>query len=186
MKKTYYCCLNLEERYDNFLRQSMDQLSHYLSCPPVEVNYSFHELSIDSKNEVLNTLEQQDDIYGFFSLTLFSIRKRLGQVSRLFILCSPDDKIATLAKKECPNALWGVSNTQVSATYDLDNKFIIWHEALHLLGADDCYDLSKGDRGPNCECKKCIMQYEPTKYTVGEWPFLCDRNIDRIRKWVLE
>jgi hypothetical protein len=164
----------------------MDQLSDYLSCPPVDVNYNFEELPAKLKNTISDVLEKQNDIISFFGLTLSGLRKNLRRVSRLFILCPPHNKIATMSKKECPNAYWGFSNGQVSATYDLDNKFIIWHEALHLLGAEDCYDLSKGDRGPNCECKKCIMQYEPTKYTVGEWPFLCDRNIDRIRKWVLE
>lgn len=186
MKKTYYCCLNLEQRYDNFLRESMDQLSHYLSCPPVEVNYSFEELPAKLKNTISDVLETENDIISFFAWTLSALHKNLRRVSRLFILCPPDGKIAALAKKKSPNVLWGLSNTQVSATYYLDNEFIIWHEALHLLDADDCHDISKGDRGPNCECKNCIMQYEPTKYTVGEWPFLCTRNIDRIRKWVLE
>jgi len=186
MKRTYYCCRNIEERYDAFLRKAVDQLSRYLSSPPVEADYRFHQLPMDSKNVVSNILKQQHNIDGFFGQTLCSLRERLRQVSRLFILCSPHGRIAALAQKQSPNARWGISSTQVSATYCLDNEYIVWHEALHLLGAEDCYDLSKGDRGPNCECKNCSMQYAPTKQTVNRWPFLCGGNMDRIRKWILE
>lgn len=61
------------------------------------------------------------------------------------------------------------------------DKYIIWHEMLHLLGAYDCYDLSKNERGPNCDLPNCIMQYEATMANVGKWPFLCNGNLQLVR-----
>ena len=58
-------------------------------------------------------------------------------------------------------ALWGAEVTGLLATVYRENpdKYIIWHEVLHIFGAEDCYDVS----GQNtCELSTCIMQYAPT------------------------
>ena len=63
---------------------------------------------------------------------------------------------------------------------------VIIHELLHLLGADDCYDMTKEDWGPNCGLPNCIMQYQATIDNVGDWPFLCEKNIEKIRNRINE
>ncbi len=182
IKNTYYCTLGLDERHDEFLRNSMDELFRHLSDSPMGFDCPFHELVIEHRTILSDVLEERNDIFEFFALSLSKIRKKVRQISRLFILCPTESKIAYLAKKECPNAVWGFSNTQVSATYSLNNKYIVWHELLHLFEVDDCH-CGPEKPGPTCELTNCIMQYAPTPQTVGEWPFLCQKNIKRIQSW---
>ena len=79
-----------------------------------------------------------------------------------------------------PSSSGGVTNGRVAFVYGACDEHVLWHEALHTLGAEDCYDVE--DQGPTCERDNCIMQYAPTKCNVGEWPFLCGDNVKRIRE----
>ncbi len=98
--------------------------------------------------------------------------------TKLLVVCPPDHHLAKLAKKSLPTAVYGAANSFFAAVYH-ESKQVIWHEILHLLGADDCYQLSKSGDVVQRECRdlpNCIMQYDPEE-SNGEWPFLCDRNI---------
>jgi hypothetical protein len=103
-------------------------------------------------------------------------------VPRLIVGCLRNHNLAKSALDNNPNALWGAHLGFLSLVYEHGNRHIVWHEALHLLGAEDCYHLP--DRGPTCKSDNCIMQYETNETNVGEWPFLCGKNIKRIRERV--
>jgi len=60
----------------------------------------------------------------------------------------------------------------------LKNKSTIWHEALHLLGLDECYD--ENTLGRNCNCETCVMQYGLPLRVDEKWPSpLCDNLCDK-------
>jgi hypothetical protein len=103
---------------------------------------------------------------------------------RTFIVtaCRNDHPLAQLARKGNPKAVWGATCGRFALVYNLGNPYGVWHEALHLLRAQDCY--AADDHGPTCELQNCIMQYAATHETVGDWPFLCAPNCDRVRRFV--
>jgi hypothetical protein len=142
----------------------------------------FHKVSIDEQRII------ESSPLEFRSA---SLRELVGQLSSkvtppfyvesspLIILCTPSSTFAKLTKKDNPTARWGGNLGNLSVVYNVLNKYILWHEVFHILGAEDCYQLP--DRGPTCNIPNCIMQYEPTQVSVGDWPFLCGDNCVRVR-----
>ncbi len=187
MRKTFFCCIDLDERGDGFLQKSMEEFSRLLSLPPIQIDYKFEPLSANLKEEVVSVIESKPDIGNCSNAVQYYFYNKFGYSANLVVLCPPDSALHAIALQSYPSALWGISNAGLAVIYNLDNKYVVWHETLHILGADDCYDLDKGNRGPNCELNNCIMQYEATKENVGTWPFLCKKNISlvksRINKW---
>jgi hypothetical protein len=98
----------------------------------------------------------------------------------MLIYLRPDSSIAENVRRAVKRNTgldnWGVTSGHTTLVYK-HNKWIIWHEALHLLGVDECYDVKTRIRKPDCNCETCIMQYEPSEKWVGEWS-LCDKNIE--------
>jgi hypothetical protein len=96
----------------------------------------------------------------------------------VFVFCERDDPIAKAARKENPLADWGAAREDDYAlAWTPDNKFLIWHEAMHLLFAKDCYD-SAGKT--TCEEPLCIMQYVPCDQNCGGDLRLCRANVQRL------
>lgn len=98
----------------------------------------------------------------------------------LCILCSPSSSPASLAKRENGSALRGavLPGTDIALVYYAsDGGVTVWHEILHLFGADDCYE----PMDHTCECDSCIMRFGQNRRTLGHWPFLCNHNLVRIR-----
>jgi len=99
----------------------------------------------------------------------------------LVIYCEPSSNIAKAIKKTNKIAEWGLCfQHRISAVYEKNNKYIIWHEVLHLFGVSDCYDIGNPNGPLTCELEKCLMQYAPQEGNVAPWPFLCKSNI----KWL--
>jgi hypothetical protein len=97
---------------------------------------------------------------------------------KILVCCKDDSKLAKMAKTYVPIAKWGLMNNEVIlAVYKLNNKYILWHEVLHLFGVDDCYDYKDPYNGTTCGLDNCLMQYAPSVKTVRKWPFLCEKNI---------
>lgn len=95
------------------------------------------------------------------------------QPSGLTIYC-PDSSspIIQAARARLPHALWGINFAGLlSLTYVTNNPHALWHETLHLLGAQDHYDLTTFQT--TCPLSTCIMQFAPSQQTIGEQPFLC-------------
>lgn len=99
----------------------------------------------------------------------------------IIVCCSPGHPVTARCVEEAPHAVWGATEWLVALVYSSLNRFIIWHEMLHLLRAEDCYDPDDRDE-VTCGFEGCIMQYAPTSCTVRQRPFLCDGNVQRIRK----
>jgi len=93
----------------------------------------------------------------------------------VYFACPETHEFAQASLRNNPDALWGSAYGALGLIYHRVDRYITWHEALHLLGAEDCYDLP--DKGPTCELSNCIMQYIPCLSTVGAWPFICEENV---------
>ncbi len=104
---------------------------------------------------------------------------------RLFVFCQGDEPFVTEAQKQNPDALWGAAVTDphgivpYALAWRPDNKYLLWHEALHVLGADDCYDRSSG--ASTCPEQRCIMQYVPNEQNCSGDLFLCQNTIARLK-----
>jgi hypothetical protein len=102
----------------------------------------------------------------------------LGQ--RFFAFCKGEESFVSAARLSNPDAEWGPAERGVFAlAWEPGNKFLIWHEVLHLLYAQDCYD-SKGRT--TCGEDQCIMQYIPNSANCGESIRICGNNITQIIK----
>ena len=183
MLKLFYYCLNMDEIAKQFVVKSLSELTDLLSQPPVQVEFRPDPLPEKFRKDKLIS-EPCSDILCF-SLWCKRIFFELLNHYPLLVYCRKDSKVAEAAIKENERAIWGLckDDYSVSAVYQPENKYILWHETLHLFGVDDCYDLQKPNAGTTCGLDNCLMQYAPQKDTVGEWPFLCQKNIKRIQNW---
>jgi len=170
-----------------FVEESLCELSELLKSPPVEIELKAVLLPAKVvqivESELQNPPQQTEEPFRAYWLT---INRKLSppEWSPLMVYCKPDSELAMAARKQCPKAIWGYMVDYIlSAVYRPGNKYILWHEILHLFDVDDCYLPNDPYAGPTCELPNCIMQYEPLKETVGEWPFLCQENIKRIQAW---
>jgi hypothetical protein len=85
------------------------------------------------------------------------------------------------ARARLPNALWGISlSGTLSLTYAPRNLYALWHESLHLLGAQDHYDPT--NFRSTCQMPSCLMQYAPDEHTVGSHPFVCPATAAILRR----
>lgn len=109
-------------------------------------------------------------------------RERPGVVTHLTVYC-PDarSQAARAARRRLRHAEWGISLAgALSLTYARGNPYALWHESLHLLGAQDHYDLRTFRT--TCGMPTCVMQYAPDENTVGSSPFLCPRTAAVLRQ----
>lgn len=186
MGRTYYCCLDLDAQHEQFLRESMDELSRYMTQQLIGVAHTFEELP----RTQMGTISQAFDSCSSFGGILVAFVKHRTSISRLLVLCSPLSKITGLVKAHCPSCVWGATQSDIglALAYPPDGdpyaKYTIWHEALHLLGAEDCYRLP--DEGPTCGLPNCIMQYAHPAHGYGQGLPLCRANIELVKKRVAE
>lgn len=182
MLKLFYYCLNRDEAAEQFVANRMSELTDLLARPPVQVEFRADRLPDKYRKSKLISEPCSDP--PFFSLWCRRICFTLLKHYPLLVYCRKDSKVAEAAKKANERAIWGLcqDDCSVSAVYESNNEYILWHEVLHLFGVDDCHCGPKKP-GPTCELTNCIMQYAPTPKTVGGWPFLCQKNIRRIQSW---
>jgi hypothetical protein len=102
--------------------------------------------------------------------------------SHLTIYCPDPSHPAVLsARRRLPHAEWGISiSGLLSITYASANRHVLWHETLHLLGAQDHYDPITFRT--TCELSSCLMQYAPDEQTVGLRSFLCPATAAIVRR----
>ncbi|HUW19437.1 MAG TPA: hypothetical protein VMW16_09055 [Sedimentisphaerales bacterium] len=187
MLKVFWYCLDGNEKDRQFVTESFAELTNLLIISPAKVNLKatlLDEQSAKIADEVLS--EPPKDTAEPLSNCYFDISKKVSRdkCTPILVYCRPNSYIAEAIRKNQPLAKWGYTQQPyISAVYNQNNKYILWHEALHLFGADDCYDCNNPNSRTTCELRNCLMQYAPTKETVGEWPFLCKENVERIRNW---
>lgn len=158
--------------------RAMKEFPVLLAKPPLEVTVPIRQMEPELLQDVQRCLGQKPtlaDRCADLTYWLYSTYKRLPMV---ILACPKDHKLAKLARNKNGLAEWGATLGLLALVYSLDNPYVVWHEAMHLLGAEDCYD----DAGRHtCPRGNCLMQYEPCKQTVKDWPFLCDANIQLVR-----
>jgi hypothetical protein len=185
MLKFFWHCLDKSEEDEKFILNSLNELSDLLKKPPVKIELK--AMSLPAKivqiveSELQKPPQQTKEPFRTYWVTI-NKKLSLPEWSPLMVYCKPNSELAMAARKQCPTAVWGCTVDGIlSAVYKLGNKYILWHEILHLFGVDDCYLPNNPHTGPTCELPNCIMQYAPSGETVGEWPFLCQENIKRIK-----
>jgi len=183
----YYYPLDLAEREQGRMRDSLKRLEQLLAEPPVERHCSIARLPCSAEKGVLAALQETD--LGMRDIRVGSVMRAIGTfatgkantrlIPRLVVRCPLGNPLAQTCLAADPNALWGLAGSVLAVVYN-DSEPALWHEVLHLLGAKDCYKFP--DRGPTCEHPLCIMQYAPIEGEVrGELP-ICPENIERIRR----
>ncbi len=191
----FYHCLRMDKDDQEFVSESLNELTGFLQQEPTEVNIRVSKLPEQKADRVEAILKQYtgerrlafDEYYAKVCEVVGRIR-----INKLLIYCQPKDAIAEAAFAKNGDAIWGIAyggpEPDMSVVYrgdtknKEDKKYILWHEFLHLLGAGDCHQ-GKKNPGPTCGLSCCIMQWEPTKEKVKvyEWPFICSGNIKNIR-----
>lgn len=189
----YWHCLGLTGNDERFLADALNELAQVLRKEPIKLLTRTKRLGdkpdiAKQIDAILNRLNEQSYTFSncarfiqylFFKDGIFEE----GVPPKLLVYCRPDSHIAQAALREKPSACWGATCGFFSAVYKPNNKFTIWHEAVHLLllrgdDKDECYEpyppyAKKGD----CDCESCLMKYAPSEKTVGEWPSICDKVI---------
>jgi hypothetical protein len=114
------------------------------------------------------------------ALTDYALAQGLTAAARLLIHCPFDSELAKQMRFVSPTACWGLAVDQTyAAVYPPhESKYVLFHEALHLLGAEDCYDSQTLSQ--TCTTPNCIMNHNPDVASACAWPFLCPDNIKRI------
>lgn len=111
---------------------------------------------------------------------LLSLADRHARIA-LSVSCSAEHPIACAARGAYPLARWGLCTAGVLAvTYHPGNRFILWHETMHLLGASDHYD--NRTLATTCGEPGCLMQYAPSDETVTEETCLCPETLRVLRR----
>ena len=182
----YYYCLDLSADQENIIGSSLQQLGQLMKHPPLNVDCSIAPLPGYLQDKIADDITHLDfgDCAAQMFCTMSSKASDVMPVPRLLVCCDPQHPLANKCLKARPSALWGVANGCIAVVYNLDNHYAIWHELLHTLGAEDCYDPENPSRcpGPTCEHPECIMQYATDKGEADGQLLLCRENVDRIRK----
>ena len=174
MHKIYWYCLDKER--EEFLQKSLKELEDILAKHQTGIKVGFGRLPQGSLDEVCKVLNHSRWPHFCAAEICDILPLKPPQPSPILVLCPFDSSIARCFRGDL--RIWGGTCRPVAVVWEPDNKYLIWHEILHLLGAEDCCD--ERGWGPTCGKSNCIMQYSPVKRLIGSWPFLCDKNITRI------
>lgn len=174
IRRIYWYCLDMCDLRKKFISDALKELSDKLKQPPTEVVIMSEELPDKYVKQVRQLLYGSENIFCTAAsisdiLVKDILVNGLGLLPGLMVHCRKDSTIAQKARKANPNARWGGQVDRLAVVWQLNNKMVIWHEVLHLLGADDCYD----NQTQKDTCEKapgCIMQYAATEESVTDWP----------------
>ena len=166
------------KRDENALRQFpavLGQIAPEMRC-------SANCMSNEIERAILEAINHEGRFQDRAAAAVETAFEKTKQLTPLVVCCRRDSALAMSAVEANPTAIWGARCGQFAAVYRHD-PYVIWHEVLHLLGAQDCYppDAPEEDRLPTCGNQNCIMQYAPTNDRVGYPPFLCAVNVERMR-----
>jgi len=187
----YWHCLKpvASEKDEKFISSALGQLAKHLRKEPIELAISIKRLLDEPKlarkvTEILDKLSDQSYTFTNCASEITGVLP-IGEAStaRLFIYCSPSNYVAVAAHREEPVAKWGGTCWPLASLYEYNNKNGVFHETLHLLGAEDCYEKKDpSQKKPDCNLDSCIMEYSPPVNISENWPFLCDKNVNLLRQ----
>jgi hypothetical protein len=164
------------------LKGYVDELCELLGRSPVRLDLQPIPLDSEDLDAFKALPEDVIEALGEFAEQL-TIKYGNG-MARVIVVINNDHPLATSTRQHEPHALYGCNVDGRALVYGNIDRRVIWHEALHTLGAEDCYDEKTPEEnpGPTCGFSNCIMQYIPTRISVGKWPFLCQENIERVQE----
>ena len=151
-----------------------------LRCEVEWVSGELRDLIVQSLRGESLALVDQNILNSLFDHPRWGAGLRLPKV---VVFCRTDHPLRTIIMKQWPHARWGGSLGGTSVIYE-ERRGAAWHEMLHLLGAEDCYDPNNPDGValPTCGHSNCIMQYAPNLGESENSFFLCESNAERIRR----
>jgi hypothetical protein len=201
MLKLYWLCATKCKHDEEYVQKSLNELNAFLEMPPTEIRIEIQPLCSDTAktiNEILeketfnkktyppNVLSKNEKVF----IPLRELYEKINSLSDcmpLVIYCEPSSNIANAIKKTDEIPEWGSTYLNyISAVYEKGNKYILWHEVLHLFGVNsECYNTQNPDEnGPStCELGQCLMQYAPQEENVAPWPFLCKKTIEQLKEY---
>lgn len=114
------------------------------------------------------------------------IERALPAINRLLLYCPSAPTIRRMAQREMEidHLPWGVALVSRAFVFEPSNVQVIWHEALHTIGADECYDKKRPkERFHLCTDpeRKCLMQFAPSPETCGDGFPICLRALRDIK-----
>jgi hypothetical protein len=164
--------VSLISGFDPRLESALTELSEQLeSTSPSIPSFTVRRWDRDARDELMERLTD-----------LLRIRSSGEPVigltnSRLFVLCDERHPFVAAAREENPRAHWGIAFPRRYAVAWVGNKYLWWHEALHLFNAKDCYNKFGINK---CREPYCVMQASPTQHSCGGRLYLCSKNVRRI------
>ncbi len=105
------------------------------------------------------------------------------QAKRIFIFCNGHEDFVQELRTENELAHWGIAIPGKIAVAWHPSKYLIWHEALHLLNAKDCYNKFGINKCPNA---RCVMRRAPSRASCGDELSLCSKNVTRIERFATD
>ena len=172
------------ESQESFLGDSLEELQENLRGKPTQIEIICEKLGDENVASIIPKLmDSAVDLDNKIEDLTLHFRKQSApdKLPGLILCCPANSLIAQQVRSRNPLAQWGGKLGRLALVWQTGNKHLIWHEALHLLGAEDCYD-GESTEG-NCEKEpRCIMQYAPTEKSVAPWPeCLCLGTVSRLR-----
>lgn len=149
-----------------------------------EATFEVSRLPDDLVGVVREAFAREADVFGCLGAASELLFDLFGSVPKLVVSCATQSELARKAMARLPHARWGVTTGGLAIIYRHEPT-VVWHEMLHLLGAEDCYKVGRSGRLDDHTCghENCLMQHEPTIERVSEVsPFLCKKNVALIKE----
>lgn len=105
------------------------------------------------------------------------------QSKTIFVFCDGHEDFAVAYQEHNNLARWGVAIPCRFAIAWEPNKYLLWHETLHLVNAKDCYNKYGINKCPNAQC---IMRLAPSHVNCGGSLSLCSKNVKRVQQFALD
>ena len=103
-------------------------------------------------------------------LVLFAEHMVDASETRMLISATDSEVFKEHCLLEAGNVKWGccLGGEVIAVEYApyLFRKYVQLHEALHLFGADECYNEETTITKPSCDTDSCVMRYEPKSIKV--------------------
>jgi hypothetical protein len=177
----------------DFVRSSLNELAGWLSQDDVGVDISFVQMhgtgAAAIEASLIHKTLVHDQHFDNWQEDLWLQLNDLSQKSddlrisgKILLYCPGHTALREAVRRRESKILWGGSLGFLSMVWQGQNKQLLWHETLHLLGAEDCYDFENCKKQPKCLLDSCcIMQWEPCPENCGEELVLCAENIARVQ-----
>jgi hypothetical protein len=176
-KRVFWCVLGDDDRMRQFVQSAMRELAEALAGPLGGIKVFDERLPEKLWSGMESALAVGDFEGAIRAIEGWGDRGRIG----VSVFCLPTHPAARAAQKRVVHARWGLSfRGRLSLTYVMGNKYALWHETLHLFGAQDHYDLKTFRT--TCELPSCVMQYAPTEEVLEGRGYLCAQTLEILRR----